>query len=65
MQLNAKEKELDRKWEIVKDHYERAYKIRFRDRPNEAQINELYRSLQRLKDTESFYKANRAKDRTS
>lgn len=40
----------DEQWSIVKSHYEKLYKITFKSRPKEAEVQMLYRKMQLLAD---------------
>jgi len=49
-------KDIDHKWEIVKEHYERSYKVTFKKRPDNAVVADLYKQIKLLKDSEFFHK---------
>lgn len=53
-----KEIQIEKKWVTVKDHYERVYKIKFKDRSqiSDEKIEELHKSLVRLRDSELNHK---------
>lgn len=60
---------IDKKWEIVKAHYEAAYRdpetkmpIRFRSRPKDDQIEYLYDQLKKLQGFEWRYLEDRSRD---
>lgn len=48
-------KTLKEKWALVRDHYEKAYKVKFKVKPNDLEIEKLWRSLQELKRTYFIY----------
>lgn len=50
-----KYKDIDKKWELVKDHYERAYHMIFKERPADDIVFNLYKKMRLLKDDEFFY----------
>lgn len=48
MLLLVKQKSLESKWEEVRTHYESAYHFRFKFRPNDAAVENLWLKLQML-----------------
>lgn len=48
-------KDIDKKWEVVKNHYEIAYKVKFKHRPTDSVILDLYKKLQKLRDAQYFH----------
>lgn len=46
-----RQKQMDKKWAIVKQHYEKAYRVKFKTRLSDAQIEELYKQLEKLECT--------------
>lgn len=53
-------KDIDKKWEIVRGHYETAYKIKFKHRPTDSVILDLFRKLQKLRDSQYFHSLKKA-----
>lgn len=49
------EKDQDKKWAAVEDHYSVAYHMKFKEKPSPEIIDRLYRELQKLRDTEFYY----------
>ena len=47
---------LDDKWLLVKEFYEKAYKVRFRHRVTDAKIEFLYNEMIKLSDSIRNYK---------
>lgn len=47
---------LEKKWEMVKEHFESAYKIKFKSRPAKEKIDHLYKEMMKLSRTEFTYK---------
>lgn len=39
---------IDDKWKIVKAHYEKAYQMEFRQRPDDRKIEDLWLALEKL-----------------
>lgn len=50
---------IDEKWEIVKAHYEAAYRVKFRGRLADEKIEELFQKLQVLQRTERILSTQR------
>lgn len=49
---------LDEKWEIVQKHYERAYRVRFRTRLSDEEIEKLHSEYLKLHRSEVEFKAS-------
>jgi len=50
-----KDAEIDKKRDAVFEHYQRAYKVKFKSL-SDAQVEDLYRKLMKLRDAEYFSK---------
>ncbi len=50
-----KYKDIDKKWELVKDYYERVYHIVFKERPRDDIIFTLHQKMKRLNEEHMFH----------
>jgi len=56
----------DEKWDIVKSHYEKSYKVTFKEKPKMDDVQMLWNKLQRLKmDADYYYRIKDMKLMTS
>ncbi len=47
---------LEKRWAVAKDHYEKAYRVVFKVRPTDEQIEDLCANLKKLNNSEYMSK---------
>lgn len=47
----SRQEALDKKWEVVERYYSQAYKIKFKERLSEKNVEFLYNEMKKLKDS--------------
>lgn len=59
MKTNESDKTPDEQWDIVKEYYERCYKVKFTARPSPENVQMLYRKIKMLADDFLYYEWKR------
>jgi hypothetical protein len=59
MLIVIKNKSIDEKWDEVQKHYEPAYRVRFKRRPNDKVIEDLWLNIQKLHQSKEDYDSSK------